>query len=105
MRSRFVLAAAALVALAATARAADPVITYEVRVVTVPADAATACGARVPAKEGDALALTDAQLRGLLDTLQGVARAKVMQTPRMTIDNGQEATARVVERQLFVTGL
>lgn len=48
--------------------------------------------------------LSDAQLRTLLDTVQGDRRSNVLQSPKVTLFDGQEATVRATQQESFVTG-
>ncbi len=54
---------------------------------------------------GTPVRLTDAEEYRLMEALQEDTRTTVIQTPRMTVDNGQRAALRVGEEQKFVTGL
>lgn len=49
--------------------------------------------------------LTDAQLRSLLDAAQGDRLTNVLQCPKVTLFDGQEADVRATQQQFFVTGL
>src|SRR5688572_30552555 len=117
MPSRFpaVLAALAVLALAAGAEPPKP----EYRAAFTPApdtETQIACAVRVLTVRDDlferagidaktAGALSDAQLRMLLNTVQGDRRSNVLQCPKVTLFDGQEATVRATQREFFVTGL
>lgn len=117
MRSRLLVAGAVL-ALAAPAPAADPP-KGETRAEVAPApDAGTqiACVVRVLTVRDDTFerlgidlnptgVLSDGQLRYLLEAVQGDRHADVMQCPKVTTPDGQEAVVRITERRVFVTGL
>lgn len=130
MRS-FFLTAAALIALADPLPAADPPaapppqpaqdtetqISIEVRVLTLPdVYFAERVGIDFETKNGspakvqcrampESGVLTDAQLRELLEAVQGDPRANIVQAPKVTLEDGQETTVRATQRQFFVTGL
>ena len=119
MPSRFpaVLAVLAL-ALAAAFSPADPPKS-EHRVVLAPApdtETQVACVVRVLTVRDDlferagidvkpAGALTDAQLRTLLETVQGDRLSNVISCPKVTALDGQEVVVRSTQQQFFVTGL
>lgn len=130
MRSRFLMAAAVL-AVAAPLYAADPPaapppqpapdteteISVEIRVLTLPdiyfaervgidfetkdGTPAKACARALP----ESGVLTDAQLRELLEAVQGDSRARIVQAPKVTLEDGQETTVRATQRQFFATAL
>ena len=110
MRSRS-LATFAVLVLAATAFAAEPPqpapdaetqIAFEVRAITVPADMPIpGC----PAKQGEVVFLTGAQLQASLEAVQADGRANVLAAPNFVTCNGQEATFSTGELHSFVTGL
>ena len=125
MRSRLAAVAAALV-LATAGVAGEPVsprpdaapqIAFEVRLLTVPEsdffervgiDFDTPTGAPATAQapvppEGGVL--TDAQVRTLLEAVQGDRRANVVMAPKVTVNDGQDAAIQCMERQTFVTGV
>jgi hypothetical protein len=49
--------------------------------------------------------LNDAQVRKLLEAVQGDRRANVMQAPKVTVANGQASVIRVGDEHRFVTGV
>ncbi|HEV3259000.1 MAG TPA: hypothetical protein VG013_19165 [Gemmataceae bacterium] len=49
--------------------------------------------------------LNDSQVRSLLETAQGDRRTNIMQTPKLTVFNGQRSAISVQDQQYFVTGL
>lgn len=49
--------------------------------------------------------LDEKQVRKFLEALQGDIRSNVMQAPRMTVNDGQEANFRSTEQQHFVTDI
>ena len=106
MRSRLLLAVALLFAVSAAIRAEPPSndtnITFEIRIFTVAAE--TPLGP-CPMKEGEVAFLTDAQLSAILKSAQGDRRVNVMQAPKVTTFNGQEAELRIADQHFFVTGL
>lgn len=104
MSSRF-LAVVALALSATAGSAAEPPkpetqIACAVRVLTVRDDLFERAG--IDAK---LTALTDAQLRALMDTVQGDPRSNVMQFPKATLLHSQEAVIRATQQQLFVTAM
>jgi hypothetical protein len=101
MNARLVLAVCALMALAGSGRADDPAIAYEVRVLTLRGEAIP----NLATKEGAVAFLNDDQLKALLTDVQGRARVNVMQAPKMTAADGQEAAVIVADRRSFVTGV
>jgi hypothetical protein len=76
-------------------------IACQVRVLTVRDDLFERIGADPKATE----AISDAQLYTLLEAVQGDRRSNVMQAPKVTTLDGQEAVVKVTQQQLFVTGL
>jgi hypothetical protein len=73
----------------------------QVRVLTVRDDLLDRAGINVKA----AVALTDAQLRALLETVQGDRLSGVLQCPKVTLLDGQEVVVRATQQEFFVTGL
>jgi type II secretory pathway component GspD/PulD (secretin) len=73
-------------------------ISFEVRVVTVPADAC-------PMEEGEIAFLTDAQLKAAIEAAQGDRRVNVMQAPKITAFEGQEAVVKATQQEMFATGV
>jgi type II secretory pathway component GspD/PulD (secretin) len=55
-------------------------------------------------KDGPVI-LNDDQLKKLMEAAQGDVRTNVMQAPKITVLNGQKSTMRVMDEQMFVTGL
>lgn len=111
--------------LAALRRLQDQEVAFEVRVLTIAEDLfqgigveftcapdgpkLTAGPARIleevtPGEPGGLKALNDAQLRRLMEAVQGDRRSNVMQTPKMTLLNGQQVTCCAGDEQRFVTG-
>lgn len=80
----------------------EPSVQIEIRVVTVPAGVPLVNG---PTREGEVAFLKDAQLKSLLDTMQGIRHANVMSAPKLTAFNNQAATMKCVENLMFVTTL
>ncbi|MBA4067243.1 MAG: hypothetical protein C0501_26755 [Isosphaera sp.] len=79
--------------------AEPPQASYEVRLLKVPAGF---CG-RFGLKAGDP-ALTEREARFLLEAAQGCRTASVMQAPKLTLADGEPATASVLDRMHLVTG-
>src|SRR4051812_35143095 len=99
MRPRLLLAVAAAVTLIgpATAQVADPPIVMEVRGLTRPGALLARAGI-TPAAE----ALTDAQLRQLVEAAQGNPQVSMTQTPKITLPDGQERVIRATRPQSFL---
>lgn len=76
-------------------------IACQIRVLTVRDDLFERLGLDIEPKE----ALSDVQLRSLLEAVQGDRRSNVMQCPKVTTFDGQEAVVKATQQQLFVTGL
>lgn len=76
-------------------------IACEVRVLTARADLFDRAGIDVKT----AGALSDAQLRALLEAVQGDRLSSVLQCPKVTLFDGQEAVVRATQQEFFVTGL
>ncbi len=76
-----------------------PAVCFETRILKVPAGFCERTGLK-----GDAL-LTDAQLRKVLEAAQEHRDASIVQTPKVTTDDGQTAHVRVCDTQYFVTGV
>jgi type II secretory pathway component GspD/PulD (secretin) len=49
--------------------------------------------------------LNDAQVRQVMEMVQGDTRANIMQAPKITLLNGQAGTVNITENQFFVTGV
>jgi Flp pilus assembly secretin CpaC len=49
--------------------------------------------------------LNDAEMAKLLETMQGDVKTNLMQAPKLTTANGQEACIQVCDEQVFVTGV
>ncbi len=122
MRSRLAAVAAALV-LSVAGVAGEPVppradetpqIAFEVRVLTVPERLffervgvdfeAPQAMPRVPALTDGGM-LDDSQLRLLLDAVEGDRRANVVMAPKVTVEDGRDASIQCTQRQTFVTGV
>jgi hypothetical protein len=80
----------------------DLEVSTEMRFVTVSVDMIEKLGLKE--KEGVVL-LDDTQLRVLLDTVQQDKHTNVMQAPKLTMFNGQQATINLMEKQAFVVGV
>jgi type II secretory pathway component GspD/PulD (secretin) len=80
--------------------AEPPQVSCEVRLLKVPAGF---CG-RMGLKAGDP-PLTEREARFLLEAAQGCRDVSVMQAPKLVLADGEPATASVVDREHFVTGL
>ncbi len=116
MSSRFPALLVALV-LAAVASAEPPGREYRVTAPPAPdTETQIACQVRVLTVRDDFFerlgldfkpteSLSDAQLRSLLEAAQGDRLSNVSQPPKVTTFDGQEATVRATQQQLFVTGL
>jgi type II secretory pathway component GspD/PulD (secretin) len=125
MRSRLAAVAAALV-LSLTGVTGEPVpsrvddtpqIAFEVQVLTLPESdffdrvgidfempKNTPMSAPLPGlPEGGVL--TDSQVRTLLEAVQGDRRANVVMAPKVTVENGRDASIQCTQRQTFVTGV
>jgi hypothetical protein len=76
-------------------------IACAVRVLTVRDDLLDRAGIDVKA----AGALSDAQLQALLETVQGDRLSGVLQCPKVTLLDGQEAVVRATQQEYFVTAL
>lgn len=107
--NRFCLAAIGLATFASLASTAPPhasnsrrCIVYEVRVLSVPADAALAGS---PRKEGELSRLNERQLKSLLRKAQSLPQASIQQLPKITAESGKEANCQIVEEPFFVTEL
>ena len=74
-------------------------IVCQVRVLTVRDDLFERLGFK-PAE-----ALTDAQLKTLLEAVQGDKTSNVMQCPKVTTLDGQEAVVKATQQQFFVTSV
>lgn len=125
MRSRLAAVAAALV-LSTAGAAGDPVppraddapqISFEVRVLTVPESAffervgldfempkGMPAPAPVPGLPQGGV-LTDSQVRTLLEAVQSDRRANVAAAPKVTVEDGRDASIQCTQRQTFVTGV
>ncbi|HEY3787442.1 MAG TPA: hypothetical protein VGL71_01250 [Urbifossiella sp.] len=109
MRSHW-LAVMALLALSTISFAAEQPpaeeseiqIAFTTRIVTIPADSPLK---DCPVREGEVAFLNDAQLKTMMETTQGLRRAKILQAPKITTPDGQEAVVNVVEEQFFVTSI
>lgn len=107
MRCRF-LASLALLAFTTAGFGAEPVpdaetqISFEVRVVTIPVDAALVAW---PAREGEVAFLTDAQLKGSLEVAQANHRINVLQAPKITAFEGKDAVVKLTDTATFLTGV
>lgn len=55
--------------------------------------------------ENDIYILTDRQVRQLLEAAQGERKVHIMQTPKLTVFNGQRIGAQVTQEQSFLTGV
>src|SRR5262249_40568943 len=88
--------------LEALRRLQDTTIALEVRVITVAAE--TKFGP-CPAKEGGIAFLTDSQLNAAMKGVEADCRSNVMQAPKISTFDGQEAVIDITERQFFVTGV
>ena len=86
----------------APAPSTERCIVYMVRVVAIPAEAKFEGG---PVKEGEAVFLSEAQLKAALAELERERQAEIMQAPKLTAEPGKEAVVRIGEEQFFVTGL
>jgi hypothetical protein len=80
-------------------RLQDISVSTEVRVLKVPAGFCE----RVGVKWKGGSNLTDREVRLLMEAVQGHREANVMQFPKVTTFDGQEATIRAAERRVFVT--
>lgn len=76
-------------------------IACQVRVLTVRDDLFERVGIDIK----PAGTLSDAQLRSLLEAAQGDRVSNVMQCPKVTLLDGQEAVVKATQRESFVTGL
>lgn len=74
-------------------------IACQVRVVTVRDDLVERLGLKTTE------ALSDAQLRTLLEAVQGDRSSNVLQCPKVTALDGQEAVVKATEQQHFVTSV
>lgn len=83
------------------APAAETQITYTVRVLTVRGDLLERFG--IDSKPTGTL--TDGQLRSLLETIEGDRLSQMIQCPKVTTFDGQEAAIQNTEQQSFTTGL
>jgi type II secretory pathway component GspD/PulD (secretin) len=95
-----------------------PQIAFEVRVLSLPesffferagvdfqaknAAPAMVRSAALPESGG---VLTDAQLKALMDEVQADRRASIVQAPKVTAIDGQEAVVQATQRQTFATGV
>lgn len=87
-------------------RLQDNEVTVEVRFLTVSSEAMEQLG--ITEKEGAApgmAVLDDTQVQLLLERLQGDRRTSVMQMPKLTMFNGQQAMVDLTEKQTFVVGV
>jgi type II secretory pathway component GspD/PulD (secretin) len=119
MPSRFpaVLAVLALVLAAAGVPAEPPKPAYRAEFAPAPdTETQVACQVRLLTVRDDlferagldfkpAGALTDVQLRALLEAVQGDRLSNVLQCPKVTLFDGQEAVVRATQQEFFVTGL
>jgi len=80
----------------------EPQISFETRVVTIPANAPLP---NWPAKEGEVAFLTDADLKAALEATQSDRRANVLSAPKVTVESNQEAVVKIVDERRFVTSL
>lgn len=108
MRSRLSAVLGVLV-LAATGFAAEPppapdaaLIVFEIRVLTVAETVFDQAGVEFDPKT---VLLTDAKLRALLEAVQTDRRSNVMQSPKVTIEDGQQAVIQATEQRSFLTRL
>jgi hypothetical protein len=105
--------------LAALRRMQDQEVSVEVRFVSVGEDFCERIGVDfnsnppttysspappVAPKQGVAF-LNDAQMRKLMEAVQGDQRANVMQAPKLTVSNGQASVIRIGDEHRFVTGV
>ncbi len=88
--------------LAALSRHQDMAIACEVCLVTVPVDSLAACRVKTPTKEGEVTFLTGDQLKDLMTADQG---GSILQSPKITLANGQTGTVCSVGQTLYTTGL
>jgi hypothetical protein len=105
--------------LAALRRLQDQEVAVEVRFINVAEDFCERVGvdfnshppqthctpAPCDAAEKGVAFLTDAQVRKLMEQIQGDRRTNVMQAPKMTLFNGQASVLRVGDEHRFVTGV
>jgi hypothetical protein len=87
----------------------DTEVTVEMRFISVTDECMQKLGIEAEESEKGAtpgvVNLDDTQVRVLLETVQGDRAANVMQAPKLTCFNGQQATINLTENQSFVTGI
>ena len=88
--------------LAALSRHQDMAIACEVCLVTLPIDSLAACRVKTPTKEGEVTFLTGDQIKDLMTADQG---GSILQSPKITLANGQTGTVCSVGQAFYTTGL
>jgi hypothetical protein len=102
--------------LAALRRLQDVEVAVEVRLITVSDDCLEKLGIAPASSQDQQIAeegglkrdfarLDDAQVRLMLEAVQGDSRSNILQAPKLTVFNGQKASLNLTEQQCFVTGV
>lgn len=94
--------------LATMRKAQDQNVVVECRLVSVPAGFAERVGIDFAAgktEAGPVAFLTDVQVFQMMEAVQGDRRATVLQTPKLTMFNGQSGCVECCDHKTFTTGL